>query len=320
MFSIQSDTFAGYTRYLLRNEQSQEYLAILPERGGVLQELVLANKDRLHSIIDGVHADELPGNMWYKSSLLFPFPGRIKDGTYEFEGKTYQLPINEFMRNSALHGLVADKIFQVTQADHNRNMASLKLGYTYDGSLAGYPFPYELHITYVLLHNHVFRLDARVRNTGNTNMPMGFGWHPYFRTGSVVDLLQIDLPSKKYYELDGFVVPTGVIKQTTRFTPSQFAQGGNQIGSMQFDHGFTGGRYKAMASTLLNDPAQNVTIKVTQWRNEGFNYTQIFTPSHRNSIAIEPQTCMANVFNNGIGLKVLAPGQQWSGSVSVHLL
>lgn len=319
MFSIHTDTFAGYTRYLLKNEQTNETIAVLPDYGGIIQELVLSLNDHVYSIIDGVTEEDLPGNMWYKSSLLFPFPGRIKDGTYTFEGKDYQLPINELMRQSALHGMVADKSFQIIRTDIKNDRIILELAYTYTGQLTGYPFPYTLTIKYTLLSNHVFRMDIRVQNTGTTNMPMGFGWHPYFKTGSRVDQLRIILPSKKYYELDAFVVPTGKIKQMEGFTATAFQKGENQIAGRQFDHGFTGGQYKGSAKTLLHDESQNLTICLTQSRHHGFNYTQVFTPSHRNSIAIEPQTCMANVFNNNIGLLILEPGKEWVGDIAVHL-
>lgn len=319
MFSIQTDTFAGFTRFLLKNEQTQECFAVLPECGAIVQELVLAQREKLYAIIDGVTTAELPGNMWYKSSLLFPFPGRIKDGLYIFADRTYQLPVNETVRNSALHGLVADKPFQVTQTHHNQNVASLSLTYDYDGHITGYPFPYSLQITYTLLWKHVFRLEVKAKNTGSMPMPMGFGWHPYFRTGTLIDQLRLILPSKKYYELDTAVVPTGKVKQMNGFTIPAFHKGGGVISALAFDHGFTGGRYAALAETKVYDPIQELTICVRQWRRDGFNYTQIFTPSHRNNIAIEPQTCMANAFNNGIGLKILAPGEEWTGTVSVSL-
>ena len=38
-------------------------------------------------------------------------------------------------------------------------------------------------------------------------------------------------------------------------------------------------------------------------------YLQIYTPEHRQSIAIEPMTCIANSFNNKIGFTELTPGK-----------
>src|SRR5688500_4758386 len=41
--------------------------------------------------------------------ILFPFPNRVKRGSYTFEGKTYQLDINETARGNHIHGLVANR-------------------------------------------------------------------------------------------------------------------------------------------------------------------------------------------------------------------
>ena len=35
--------------------------------------------------------------------LLIPFPNRIENGEYTFEGKTYTLPIDEHERHNAIH-------------------------------------------------------------------------------------------------------------------------------------------------------------------------------------------------------------------------
>ena len=45
-----------------------------------------------------------------------------------------------------------------------------------------------------------------------------------------------------------------------------------------------------------------------------FPYFQIFTPPHRESIAIEPMTCNVDAFNNGNGLIRLEAGAKWAGA------
>src|SRR5258708_37265506 len=36
--------------------------------------------------------------------ILFPFPGRLRDGRLESNGKTYQLPLNDSTKQHAIHG------------------------------------------------------------------------------------------------------------------------------------------------------------------------------------------------------------------------
>jgi aldose 1-epimerase len=49
-------------------------------------------------------------------------------------------------------------------------------------------------------------------------------------------------------------------------------------------------------------------------------YFQIFTPPHRESIAIEPMTCNIDALNNGEGLRVLGPYRTWGSRFSVWYL
>ena len=41
-----------------------------------------------------------------RGQVLLPWPNRIEDGTYEFEGRRHKLPLNEPDRRNAIHGLV----------------------------------------------------------------------------------------------------------------------------------------------------------------------------------------------------------------------
>ena len=43
-------------------------------------------------------------------------------------------------------------------------------------------------------------------------------------------------------------------------------------------------------------------------------FFQVFTPPHRDSVAIEPMSCNVNAHQNGDGLVELAPGAVWRGS------
>ena len=48
-------------------------------------------------------------------------------------------------------------------------------------------------------------------------------------------------------------------------------------------------------------------------------YLQVYTPPDRKSIAIEPMTCIANAFNNGIGLKNLQPEETYNWDLELNI-
>jgi aldose 1-epimerase len=53
-------------------------------------------------------------------------------------------------------------------------------------------------------------------------------------------------------------------------------------------------------------------VQVEIYPETSYPYLQIFIPNHRKSIAIENLSAAPDAFNNGIGLKVLAPGESAS--------
>ena len=71
-----------------------------------------------------------------------------------------------------------------------------------------YPFPFKIGITYTL-KDAALSMGVSVQNTGNRNMPMGLGIHPYFRVGLSSAAALIKVPAATYWELDADSVPTG---------------------------------------------------------------------------------------------------------------
>ena len=56
------------------------------------------------SLLDGYGADEMSSSG--RGQVLIPWPNRLEDGNYEFNGRRHQLPLNEPEHRNAIHGLV----------------------------------------------------------------------------------------------------------------------------------------------------------------------------------------------------------------------
>ncbi len=71
-----------------------------------------------HEILDGYGVDErCPSG---RGQLLLPWPNRIQDGSYEFDGRRHQLPLTEPELGNAIHGLSRWAAWRVGEREPSR--------------------------------------------------------------------------------------------------------------------------------------------------------------------------------------------------------
>ena len=73
---------------------------MVTESGATLR--ALEHEDR--ALVDGFGEDEMPRGG--RGQLLMPWPNRIRDGRYPYDGRELQLGLSEPARGNASHGLV----------------------------------------------------------------------------------------------------------------------------------------------------------------------------------------------------------------------
>ncbi|MBC8184400.1 aldose 1-epimerase [candidate division KSB1 bacterium] len=315
MFEIKREKIFRKEQIKIINKNTQEYIAIIPECGGLVNELVLSKASNNYSIIDGyTTVDDLNEYRMHKSSKLIPFPNRIKDGKYEFSGKKFQLPINQPDENHAIHGFIYDKKFKITNTEINDNEASITLEYSYNGEIEGYPFKFITEMIYTLTAEDGFNCQTLVQNLGETSMPFGDGWHPYFKFDKKVDELLLKIPTDIKTMVDERMIPTGEILPFNNFNEL------TKINYGDLDTGFRIAGEEGFVETEIFDPEENLKIKIYQETGEKkYNFLQIYIPASRESIAIEPMTCNTDAFNNKDGLIVLEPGEVFEGNYGVKV-
>lgn len=105
---------------------------------------------------------------WEKHSpVLFPIVGTLKNNSFLFNGKKYQLP---------RHGFARDLGFKLKSQNENQAIFSLLSN---DDTLTVYPFNFELQITYTLI-DHILTIAYKIFNHNKTVMPFSIGAHPAF--------------------------------------------------------------------------------------------------------------------------------------------
>ncbi|GAB3561557.1 aldose 1-epimerase [Spirosoma luteolum] len=304
--------------YTITDTTTGEYMTILPGYGGIVRELVLRKGDTLFSVLRGPEsAQALVADESFASALLFPFPSRVRHGVYGFGDQQYALRLNEMSRDNAIHGLVYDKAFSVVSQEVTATEACLVVRYEHTGDAVGYPFPFVFTVTYSLKQSAgplVMHLSYEAENSGSTACPVAFGWHPYFTlNGESVDDLTLTLPDRMPIALDAAMIPTG--RQS--IAPAEtIPLAGQEIDAIYALHPTE----NAVAETVLHSPKAGVSLVVKQETGMGkLDYLVCYTPTRRDSVAIESLTANADAFNNGEGLVTLMPGHTLCGDISVRL-
>ena len=266
----------------------------------------------------------------YGNPILFPFPNRIRGGRFTFEGKEYIFDKAPGTPNS-IHGLLLNQPYQVERVD-TADRASIVCrldSREFPEIMRQYPLPFEIQITHTL-RGTTLTLDIHIRNIGDSNMPMGFGIHPYFRvplsSKSSAERCLITVPASKRWELEE-LLPTGEVSDLEE--EADF-RSGKPLAGRQFDDVLTGviPDKIGIQSNLSDGPShcviddQDAGIRMILASDAQFRELVVYTPPGRPSICFEPYTCPTDAINleaRGIdaGVIVLEPGAAFSGKIRI---
>lgn len=297
-------------KVILHNPETGEKVVILPEMGVALVELQLNCEGQLVQLIQLPGEKTLLENDLYPSALLAPWVNRVRNGNYSFEGRNFQLPINEAKLGNAIHGFLARKKFEISEEKCNHELAEVSFIHNYLGDFPGYPFPFTFTLTYRLSSKGILTVNFNCQNIGNTNMPFACGWHPYFTiANSDVSQLEITFNPTLKYISDAQMIP--MVEEIASFSmPVRFSE-------TTLDHVFKL-ENQTDHLTELTDTQSKISLFLKQNSFE-FPYLVVFAPPSKNCVAIEPMTGNTDAFNTGDGLKVLSPNEYFTSVVEIWI-
>ncbi|MEO1652772.1 MAG: aldose 1-epimerase, partial [Bacteroidota bacterium] len=314
-FQVQKEVKRAYTQYKLVNTETGEYVAIVPQWGGILNEWQVRTDQGFANIIQGYADQEDWQSQFtkeYRSAKLFPYPNRVEGGKYTFQGQVYQLDINFPHEGNSIHGLIFDKSLSVLEEAHSSIYASLLLTFSYEGDQPGYPFPFKIKILYSYDVQNELRITTLIKNTGSHPLPYGDGWHPYIQVPHSINACYLQFQPRALLRKGDNGLPNGKEEVFDYFQSFQL------IDDFQLDDCFALPTDAENQSVILQDPHQNLEISIEMETGPGlYNFVQIYTPGDRQSIAIEPVTSPPNAFNNPQACLVLPPGEQKSLSYKI---
>ncbi len=242
----------------------------------------------------------------YRGATLAPWPNRIVDGRYSFDGAQHQLALTEPSRTHALHGLVVWTEFADRIVEGDRVVLAAVIE-----PQSGYPFRVEVEVEYRLGSDGLTQ-TVTARNLGTDAAPWGTGPHPYLVGGAGrVDDWTLSLPASEVLTVTpDRLSPVAVVSVDQH--PEWDFRSPRTIGDVFIDHAFT--------ALVATNGASEVRVTgpdghgvALSW-DERCPWVQVHTAdtpdaaTHRIGLAVEPMTCPPDAFNSGVDLIVLDAG------------
>lgn len=254
----------------------------------------------------------------FRGAVLVPWPNRVVDGKYTFNGEAQQLALTEPQRSHAIHGLLG--WVDWTLADQSTESVRLAASVI---PQKGYPFRLEIEVLYTL-DDDGLTTTITAANPGPSAAPYGSSAHPYLVAGEgLVDDWTVQVPASKVLQVtEDRLIPT----ELTDVASSHFdLREPRLIGDTFLDHAYTGINYDdGGTATVAVHAADGRGVAITFDRT--CPWVQIHTADKPNpavsrlGLAAEPMTCPPDAFNSGTDLIVLEPGDTHSAAWRIHAL
>lgn len=249
---------------------------ILPEKGATLTQLSRNGVDYLYCDPDNLATRERPR---CGVPFLFPMFGRLKGSRYTWEGREYHMEI---------HGFAHTSQWQVEE--YRENLLRLVMTETAQ-TLAQYPFPFRVEMNYRIEFG-LLSIDLRFENTGNTDMPFNYGFHPYFLVENLADAEVEARADAKIDFATGKALPFGHDVLTLSL-PQGAPEDGAALAGLH-----------SPATIHISRENRNLTMAF----DDSYNQLVLWTLAGKPFLCVEPINGSPNGLNTGNYL-VLKPGE-----------
>jgi aldose 1-epimerase len=275
-----------------------DQLAVVTEVGASVRSYSVGGRDVALPFDEDVLAPAFSG------AVLLPWPNRLRDGRYTWDGTAYQVAVTEPDRSTALHGLVAHARFEPVGTP-----SATEVTLRHDlVPTPGYPFPLRTDVTYTLSESGL-RVQVTTTNLGAEAAPYAIGFHPWLSPGdATVDECTLRVDATAQVTVDERLLPTGtvpLIGAADRRTPQPLA-------GVPLDDAFVDVTRDAdgLAWIVLGSPDGHASAV---WMDGSMDTWQVCTGDgipriDRRGVAAEPMSAIADALRTGDRLARLEPG------------
>ena len=241
--------------------------------------------------------------------ILYPWANRLGGNTYTAEDVTVTLTPGENRvrpdpNGLPIHGtLAAYPGWRVTTESENELTAEVDFGAD-PGLLASFPYPHVLTMT-VRLAERALTVRTTVTATGDTAVPLCFGFHPYLRLPDVARAEWIiETPPLRHLRLDQRGLPIGDSEPQPGKEES--------LGDNAFDDAYD--QVSDGAVFAVSGRGRRVEVHFQR----GYPAAQIFAPLAEDVVCFEPMTAPTDALRRG-GYRRARPGAPAVAVFSIHV-
>jgi aldose 1-epimerase len=245
--------------------------------------------------------------------LLYPWANRLGARRFSVDGREVDLELNglPLAFDSAglpMHGLLAAAGgWRVDRHEAVSDGGVLAASFDFAAQpqlIAAFPVPHEV-LFEARLNGAELTIATGVRPSGETAVPISFGFHPYLRLPGVErSEWQLEIPVEERLLLDERMLPSGELERI-RFEPGP-------LGAKTFDDAFrapAGG-----APFVLAGGGRRIELRL----GDGYPFTQVYAPGDDAVIAFEPMSAPANaLIGGGPELRSVQPGETFTATFTI---
>jgi aldose 1-epimerase len=289
-----------------------DHRAVIVEVGGGIREYEAGGQ----AVLDGYADDEMCTGS--RGQALIPWPNRLADGNYTFDGRTMQVPINEVGKRTAIHGLVRWARWQLEGRSADR-LAVTHVLYPQPA----YPFTLGSRIEYALEPDGL-SVTVTGTNLGQKPLPYATGHHPYLTLGEpAIDIAMVEMKAAHAVSVDERSLPTGIVDVAAAGFDFRAPR---VLGGARIDMAFTALERDGAGRAWVNMQTQDGRRQIRVWLGPAYTHVMLFTGDtldavarRRKGLAVEPMTCPPNAFASGQGVIRLNPGESHSASWGMQI-
>jgi aldose 1-epimerase len=281
--------------------------AVVVEVGGGVRTYTVGG----HEVLDG-YAEDAQCDAARGQSLI-PWPNRVQDGKWSWQGRDLQLALTEPEQHNAIHGLCRWASWRAGERSDSAVTMSCTVA-----PQPGYPWWLEVSNRWSL-DDVGLSVTTTVTNRSGSDAPVAVGFHPYLTVGTpTINTALLTLPADTRMVTGAQQIPTGA--EPVDGTDFDFRTP-KPLGGLAIDFAFADLARDAdgLVRLRLADPDSDVSVSL--WADAAYPFLEVFTGDalpdparRRQGLGVEPMSAPPNALATGEAVVAVPAGESWIGS------